>query len=84
MKDFATLDFPTLFREAGVPIRGINAATTMKTEIEINRKYADYDAVVMDGVGHYLYMTRPDEFNRLLMQAVDDLTTAAAASKAGD
>jgi len=40
--------------------------------------YADYDAVVMDGVGHYLHMTRPQEFNPLLLRAIDELTRAAA------
>lgn len=37
-----------------------------ETAIEVNRKYADYDAVVLDGVGHYLMLERPQAFNELL------------------
>lgn len=73
MKDFGEIDMPALFREAGVPIRAINAAAPMPTRIETNRKYADYDAVLMEGVGHYPHMTRPDDFNPLLLQAIEGL-----------
>jgi pimeloyl-ACP methyl ester carboxylesterase len=74
MKDFGTIDMPAWFREAGVPIRAINAAQPNPTRIETNRKYADFDAVLMEGVGHYPYMSRPDEFNPLLLDAIADLT----------
>ena len=67
MGDFSNLDPPAMLAAAGVPVRGINAAATetmgLPTAREINRKYADYDAVIMDGVGHYLQLERPDEFN---------------------
>jgi len=74
MKDFGTIDMPAWFREAGVPIRAINAAQPNPTRIETNRKYADFDAVLMEGVGHYPHMSRPDEFNPLLLDAIADLT----------
>ncbi len=70
MRDFGTIDFPAWFREAGVPIRAINAATPYTTRVEANRKYADFDAVLIHDVGHYLQMTRPDEFNGLLIEAI--------------
>lgn len=73
MADFANVDMLTLFSEAGVPIRAINAATPNPTQIETNRKYADFDAVLMDDVGHYLHMTRPEEFNRLLLETLDGM-----------
>jgi pimeloyl-ACP methyl ester carboxylesterase len=73
MQDFATLDFPTLFREAGVPIRAINAAAPNPTQIETNRQYSDFDAVLMEEVGHYLHMTRPEEFNGLLLQTLEQM-----------
>jgi pimeloyl-ACP methyl ester carboxylesterase len=73
MRDFAALDFPTLFREAGVPIRAINAAGPNATQVETNRKYADFDAVYMEDVGHYLHMTRPEEFNRLLLETLNQM-----------
>jgi pimeloyl-ACP methyl ester carboxylesterase len=73
MKDFGDIDMETWFRETGVPIRAINAATPFPTRIEANRKYADFDAVMMEGVGHYPHMTRPDEFNPLLLETIEGL-----------
>jgi len=67
MRDFGNLDMPRAFSEAGVPIRCINAASqgdpNRATEIEINRKYADFDAVFIDDVGHYVQLERPEQFN---------------------
>jgi pimeloyl-ACP methyl ester carboxylesterase len=79
MRDFAAIDLAELFSEAGVPIRAINAAEPNPTQIETNRKYADFDAVLMEGVGHYLHMTRPDEFNTLLLEQLDRLVGAPTA-----
>ena len=70
MRDFGAIDMPALFREAGVPIRAINAATPNPTDVEANRKYADFDVILMEDVGHYLQMTRPDEFNRLMVETI--------------
>ena len=80
MRDFGTIDMPQWFRDAGVPIRAINAAMPNPTRTETNRKYADFDVVLMDDVGHYLQMTHPDEFNPLLMAAISDLVAPAAGS----
>jgi len=77
IRDFTTLDMPALFREAGVPIRAINAATPNPTRIEANRAYADFDAVLIEDVGHYLQMTRPDEFNAQLLSTLEGLVPAA-------
>lgn len=73
MKDFGTIDMSQWFSEAGVPIRAINAAEPNPTRIEANRNYADFDAVLMEGVGHYPHMSRPDAFNPLLLNAIRDL-----------
>lgn len=73
MRDFGRIDMPSWFSEAGVPIRAINAAAPNPTKIESNRKYADFDAVTVAGVGHYLHMTRPAEFNPLLLDAIADI-----------
>jgi pimeloyl-ACP methyl ester carboxylesterase len=73
MRDYAEIDFLQWFREAGVPVRAINAAAPNQTKIEINQKYADFDAVLMEGVGHYPHMTRPDEFNELMLEAIAGL-----------
>jgi sigma-B regulation protein RsbQ len=70
MRNFGSIDMPAWFREAGVPIRAINARAPNPTRVENNRKYADFDVVFMEDVGHYLQMTRPDEFNELLVETI--------------
>ncbi len=42
---------------------------------EVNRKYGDLDAVLMEGVGHYLHRTRPEQFHPLLLEAIAALTS---------
>ena len=76
MRDFSNVDMPAAFQGAGVPIRCINAAPEsdqrMPTEIEINRKYADYDAVLVENVGHYIQLERPDQFNEHLRTTLQE------------
>lgn len=78
MRDFRNLDFPVLFAAAKVPIRAINAApeTPMQyaTAVETNRKYADFDAVLIPGVGHFLQLERPAELNERLREVVAELS----------
>jgi pimeloyl-ACP methyl ester carboxylesterase len=75
--DYPSFDQQTAMPAAGAPIRCINAAPStpmsMATDVAANRKYADFDAVLMDGVGHYLHLERPAEFNALLRQTLDGL-----------
>lgn len=82
MRDFRNLDFPALFAAADVPIRAINAApeTPMQyaTAIEANRQYADFDAVLMPEVGHFLQLERPAEFNERLREVLAELEAPAA------
>ena len=68
MLDFANLDMKKLFSEAGVPIRAINAQRpgAPTTETESNRKYADFDAILIDNVGHFVQLEKPREFNAAL------------------
>jgi pimeloyl-ACP methyl ester carboxylesterase len=73
MKSYATIDLPAWFADAGVPIRAINAAQPHRTEVERNRRYADFDVTLMEGVGHYPHMTRPEQFNPLLLDAIDEI-----------
>jgi sigma-B regulation protein RsbQ len=59
-----------------VPIRGVNA-DLFPTSVEHNRKYApQFDADVVHGVGHWLMLERPDEFNAKLVAAIDLVTAA--------
>lgn len=73
MRDFVNIDMAQWLADAGVPIRAINAATPNVTRVETNRKYADFEVVLMNDVGHYLHMTRPDAFNPLLLAAIEDI-----------
>lgn len=77
MGAFVAWDARAALAAAGVPIRCINAAPVggrgLPTEVEINRKYADFDAVIMDGVGHYPQLERPEEFNTLLLETLGQL-----------
>lgn len=40
----------------------------------IYRKYADFDVNLMEGVGHYLQMTRPEQFYELMLAAIAEIT----------
>ncbi|MDJ0652699.1 MAG: alpha/beta hydrolase [Xanthomonadales bacterium] len=81
LRNFDQLDLPEMFRQAGVPIRAINAApgpSTLPTDIEGNRQLADFDAVLMEQVGHFLQLEQPEAFNQLLRGYVDALNQSAA------
>jgi pimeloyl-ACP methyl ester carboxylesterase len=61
---------------AGVPLRCINA-TTEPTNVEANRRHArDFDVITIEGTGHFPMLERPDELNRLLRQAIEELTAS--------
>lgn len=74
MRDYPNLDFVALLADAGAPVRCINAAPrgpmARETRVATNRRYGDFDAVLMDGVGHYLYLERPGEFNTRLREVL--------------
>lgn len=77
MKDFGNIDMAAWMSEADVPIRAINAAAPNPTRVEVNRKYADFDAVLVEDVGHYLHMTRPERVNPMLLAAIDEIVSGA-------
>jgi len=74
MRNLADYDPAQAMQSAGVPIRAVNA-TLWPTAHEINRKYADFDAVLMDDVGHFLMQEAPEEFNLHLRAVIADLET---------
>ena len=77
LRAFAGFDAGAAMRAADVPIRAINAAPASPlqppTEIELNRKYADYDAVIVEGVGHFLLLEAPERINPLLAEAIAEI-----------
>jgi pimeloyl-ACP methyl ester carboxylesterase len=70
MRDLTALDTKVLLEEAKAPVRCINSSGGFKfftpTAVAINKKYADFDAVLMDAVGHYPMLEKPAEFNEKL------------------
>ena len=77
MRDLFGLDTRKLLKEAKVPVRCINSVGGYKfftpTAVETNKKYADFGAVTVDGVGHHPMLEKPDEFNRKLRDVLKEL-----------
>jgi pimeloyl-ACP methyl ester carboxylesterase len=76
MRDMTGLDQKKLLKEAGVPVRCINSAGGYqfftKTDVAIQKKYADYSAVTIAEVGHYPMLEKPAEFNEKLREVLKE------------
>jgi pimeloyl-ACP methyl ester carboxylesterase len=76
MRDLSVLDQKALLGHAKVPIRCINSAPAFQYAIpmdsDINKKYSDFSAVIMEGVGHFLMLEKPVEFNEKLREALKE------------
>lgn len=76
MRDMSGLDTKTLLKDAKVPVRCINSAGGFQfftpTAIDVNKKYANYDAVTLEGVGHYPMLEKPAEFNQKLREVLKE------------
>ena len=66
-------DAKSALAAAGVPVRALNAAEPYRTEVEINRKYGDFDAVLLPNAGHFFLLEEPVEFNRHLRIMIEEL-----------
>jgi pimeloyl-ACP methyl ester carboxylesterase len=73
-EEFDRADFAAMMSNAKVPIRCVNAVPynemSYKTEVDINRKYGDYEVILMKNVGHFPMLERPEEFTELLKKAI--------------
>jgi len=70
-------DLAQALSSVDVPVRAING-TLAPTRIEaIRARNPGFDALILDGVGHFPMLERPDEFNRLLDRLVEELTAGA-------
>ena len=76
MRDLSGLDTKELLKDAKVPVRCINSAGGYKfftkTAVAVNKKYADYDAVTIEEVGHYPMLEKPKEFNEKLRDVLKE------------
>lgn len=76
--DFARIKVPKLLAGAGAPVRVINAAPgpmTAETNVALNRQYADFDAIIVPDVGHFLQLEKPVLFNQELAQLLDTISS---------
>lgn len=66
----------SVFKEVKAPVRCINA-DLWPTNIEANSRYmASFDVSIMKGVGHFLMLERPEEFNKLLQHNVQQIVNS--------
>jgi pimeloyl-ACP methyl ester carboxylesterase len=76
-RDFPNLDLPRLMASVKVPLRCVNAAPRPPygppTASAVNRKYIDFAAAILDGVGHFLQLERPDEVNAKIRGFLEEL-----------
>jgi pimeloyl-ACP methyl ester carboxylesterase len=76
LRDLWSLDTKTLLKEAKVPVRCINSAGGFAfhnpTAIAVNKKYADFDAVLISDVGHFPMLEKPEEFNQKLRDVLKE------------
>jgi len=77
LRGLESFDLPAALSGAGVPVRVINAAPRpperMATDVEGNQRYADFEAVTLEGVGHFPMLERPQAFDRCLRRFVTEL-----------
>jgi pimeloyl-ACP methyl ester carboxylesterase len=77
MRELMAQDLKPLLKEAKVPVRCINSAGGYQwftpTAVATNKKYADYDAVLIENVGHYPMLEKPEEFNKKLAEVLQGL-----------
>jgi len=80
MTDLTGLDMKVLLKEAKVPVRCINSGGGFQfftpTAIDINKKYADYNAIQIEAVGHYPMLEKPTEFNEKLREVLKEFAPA--------
>lgn len=76
MRDMMALDQKAVMKEAKVPVRCINSGGGIQfflpTDADINQKYADFKAVLIDDVGHFPMLEKPREFNEKLRDVLKE------------
>jgi pimeloyl-ACP methyl ester carboxylesterase len=76
MKDMMSLDQAKLLKEAKAPVRCINSGGGFPfyrpTDIDVNKKHVDFNAVFIEDVGHYPMLEKPKEFNAALKKVLGE------------
>jgi len=77
MRDMTGQDTVVLFKEAKVPIRCINSAGGYQffqpTNVEVNKKYGDFNVLTIADVGHYPMLEKPEQFNQKLREVLKEV-----------
>ena len=55
-----------------IPVFAINA-DKYPTNVESNQQYADFKVKIMPGLGHFVMMEDPPNFNKLLQEVIDEI-----------
>ena len=79
MHNLSEQDMKVFLKDANVPVRCINSGGGFQfftpTSIETNKKYGDYNAVIIEDVGHYPMLEKPDEFNQKLREVLKEFVS---------
>lgn len=63
-----------------VPVRCINAEPNPpmvpETNVAANREHADFDAVILEDVGHFLHLEKPEAFNEVFREVLAGLDSS--------
>jgi len=80
VREISNVNQKNLLSSVFIPVRCIYAAsddsTVFTARLETNQKYADFDAVAIKDVGHFLHLEKPDEVNQHLMYFVSEIEKA--------
>ena len=66
-------DLKRALADVSVPIRCINSAIGLATNVEANRRYGDFDAVILDAGGHFQHLESPARFNSEMSKLLNQL-----------
>jgi pimeloyl-ACP methyl ester carboxylesterase len=73
-REFLDYDMRAALSAVAAPVRCINSGR-WTTNVEGNRAYhEDFDAVIIDGPGHFLMMETPEQFNAELKRVVAEMS----------
>jgi pimeloyl-ACP methyl ester carboxylesterase len=74
LKPLYEMDIRKIAKLVNIPVRAINSDAT-PTKIENNQKYfKNYNYRTIVGTGHYPMLEKPDEFNKILTELIEELT----------
>jgi len=73
LRDFLKFDKAVNFDKLNVPIRLINSDIYPTNTEAAMRHIKDFDLKIINGVGHFLMLEKPDEFNKSLEEIINEL-----------